>query len=342
MTAPIGVGYYGRAVSVADKLPIYLFHLRPDAALECHRRNPNAFIVGRFDSGEDSTQARFDLPPSTAAAAFYHGQIEPAISRYPGVFSAALGINEAWPSVDGLQWRAAFELALCRLVQARGLRYIWGGISTGCLEAADVVLFADVWREAWAVNYHAYLAPGRTSIQQETDPWHVWRPFEKWLPELRRLGIALRLFVGELGPFAPDVRGDDLARCQVGIHRAIRARAATEGVEYVGAAAYGAGLDFGAQDDWELENSVGIFAAANTADGAVNQQGGQAPMALRDQYPQAFAEWEAAGGIENNFRAHLIGIGAIQPTKDDLQTLASNAESSIQQLKNAVNKLPFA
>lgn len=62
---------------------------------------------------------------------------------------------------------------------------------------------------------------------------------------------------------------------------------------------------------------------------------------LKEQYVDLFAQWDAAGGVENNFRKHLLGIGAIQPTAGDLQFLAREAEAGLSQLKGALASYPF-
>ncbi len=60
-------------------------------------------------------------------------------------------------------------------------------------------------------------------------------------------------------------------------------------------------------------------------------------MALKDEHPDEFAAWEAAGGVENNFRKHLLGIGVIAATAEDLEFLADEAASGIAQLKGTLN-----
>lgn len=61
----------------------------------------------------------------------------------------------------------------------------------------------------------------------------------------------------------------------------------------------------------------------------------------RETLPKVFAEWEAAGGVENNFRKHLLGIGAIKPTSDDLKFLADECDASVTQLRVALKAFPF-
>jgi hypothetical protein len=65
-------------------------------------------------------------------------------------------------------------------------------------------------------------------------------------------------------------------------------------------------------------------------------------MALKDQYPIEFRQWESAGGVANNFRAHLLGIGVLTPTKADVPILAGQVKAATDQLTNVVARLPFA
>jgi hypothetical protein len=58
---------------------------------------------------------------------------------------------------------------------------------------------------------------------------------------------------------------------------------------------------------------------------------------ITQQYADLFKQWVAAGGVVNNFRKHLLGIGVIKPTPDDLKLLANEAIASDQQLKNALD-----
>lgn len=62
---------------------------------------------------------------------------------------------------------------------------------------------------------------------------------------------------------------------------------------------------------------------------------------LAEQYPQLWTDWIAAGGAENNFRKHLLGIGVIAPSKEDLHFLAQEAGASIAQIQGALKRYPF-
>jgi len=57
---------------------------------------------------------------------------------------------------------------------------------------------------------------------------------------------------------------------------------------------------------------------------------------LSQQYPVQYAEWVAAGGIEANFRLHLLGIGAIPATAKDVLDLARTA---LAQAKGVLDNL---
>ena len=62
---------------------------------------------------------------------------------------------------------------------------------------------------------------------------------------------------------------------------------------------------------------------------------------LMDQYREQYETWVYAGGIENNFRAHLLGQGLLKPTADDLRMLIGDIRSSLGQLEQALDTLPF-
>ncbi len=368
-----GLGHYQRATYTRLGLGRYLVHLCWDVARAIRQDEPWALIAGRFDPGKDAYQCNFANPDAEAEAdRFFSTAIAPVVRRYPGVFNIVLGINEAFPSPPkrqegesdadyqdrwevyrkALTWRARFELRLCRRVQNE-LRvvYGWGAVSVGCLEADDIPIFADVIREAFCTVVHLYLKPGRVNVAEEDperEPWWLWRPTRLWLPKLRQMGLRLRLLVTECGPYTADVRGDDLAHLDVEIARALAAECEQQGVELLGVLGYGRGM-MGDQSAWELEGSESIFVEAARAGTetlpvvpAQNDEEDSEAMSLREQYPAAFAEWEKAGGVENNFRAHLLGIGAIKPTKEDVAILTGQVKSATEQLANVVAALPFA
>ncbi len=63
---------------------------------------------------------------------------------------------------------------------------------------------------------------------------------------------------------------------------------------------------------------------------------------LTVQFKGDWDAWRAAGGDRHHFEAHLVGIGRIEPTKDRLIRIASNAEASVKQIKAGLEKAnPF-
>ncbi|GEM_PF-6578735 len=66
------------------------------------------------------------------------------------------------------------------------------------------------------------------------------------------------------------------------------------------------------------------------------------PMGLPEQYPELYQQWVAAGGIENNLRSHLLALGVLPPTKDDVRLLGEELKVKVNQLANVVNSLPLA
>lgn len=68
---------------------------------------------------------------------------------------------------------------------------------------------------------------------------------------------------------------------------------------------------------------------------------GGSTLSLIQQYPEQFKAWEAAGGVENNFRKHLLGIGELQPSSEDLKFLADEMLASAVQTQGAVKNFPF-
>jgi len=56
-------------------------------------------------------------------------------------------------------------------------------------------------------------------------------------------------------------------------------------------------------------------------------------MPLVDQYPDDYAAWVAGGGVENNFRAHLLGTGKIKATPADWQFMFGQIMATLNQIK---------
>ena len=62
---------------------------------------------------------------------------------------------------------------------------------------------------------------------------------------------------------------------------------------------------------------------------------------LTDSFSDVYKDWGSQGGIDNNFRKHLLGIGLIKPTSEDLKMLALEAGASVTQLRNALSAYDF-
>lgn len=60
-------------------------------------------------------------------------------------------------------------------------------------------------------------------------------------------------------------------------------------------------------------------------------------MELEELFPDLFSQWVEAGGIRNNFRKHLLGVGAVPAGKEDLDFLADEAASGLAQLKGTLD-----
>ena len=55
-----------------------------------------------------------------------------------------------------------------------------------------------------------------------------------------------------------------------------------------------------------------------------------------ERFPQAFEEWKAAGGIENNFRAHALALGLATPLPEDLTFMHEHTQGAIAQEKDVL------
>jgi uncharacterized protein Yka (UPF0111/DUF47 family) len=64
-------------------------------------------------------------------------------------------------------------------------------------------------------------------------------------------------------------------------------------------------------------------------------------MALAATYPALYQEWVAAGGIENNFRSHLLALGILPATRADLLDQVKELRSKVDQVEGLAAKLPF-
>ena len=281
----VGVGLYEGATSF-PAVWLYLCH-RNGLARAIRSERSQALIGLRADIGKDEVQLDWNLPAVQAADGFVDRYIVPAVERAGvGVFDFCLGPNEHnAEDLGGLNYRATLEARIMRRVQYgegmpdwwEPIAYAWGGIAVGHIEPSEVVLFRELWLHAWAVNYHGYLGPGRTTLAQETDPYYLWRPLDLWLPALRGLGWVgdkkpLRILLGECGTYTSDLLpADARARLTVAIGREFGRRSAAErDVEFVGPCGYAIGT-VGDQVPWRLDGQERVFEAAMLGETPPNQ-----------------------------------------------------------------------
>ncbi len=334
-----------------------LCHLNHRVAVAVRQANPWALIVGRFDQGNDAAQVDQSRTPEAEADRWF-GIIKSALAAVPrGTYSAVCGICESWPSKPkatdppeawgvyrkALRWRAAFEAHLCRRVQTEiPLAYAALSAPVGTLEPDELVLFEEVFERAVMLNVHGYLPPHVTTLAGDTGPWHLWRPLDLWLPECRRLGLRMpTLFLGEVGTYNcwrdEGMSVDEYSRLCIVVALAFGERCRLLGVPFAGACGFGFGT-VGSMVAWRQDGTEAIYAAATAAERPPEEK----PVTLAEQYPTQYQQWVAAGGVTNNFRAHLLGIGVISPTKADVPILAGQVKAATDQLTNVVARLPFA
>lgn len=61
-----------------------------------------------------------------------------------------------------------------------------------------------------------------------------------------------------------------------------------------------------------------------------------------EKYPADFEAWKAAGGVENNFKTHVLAIHPeIVPTAEDVKVVVGNAKAAATQAELVVSRFPF-
>ena len=345
----IGVGAYAGSTPqsiLATGADVVLCHQCPQVAVAVRTANPFALLCLRPDDGNDAAQVDQTRTPE-AEADRWAEIIRQQLAAVPrGTYSAVTSICEDWPSpgnTRGLRWRAGFEAAMCDRVQV-DLRQGYAALScpVANLEPSEIPLFEVVFERAVMINYHGYIKAGRTRLAQETDPWWLWRPLDLWLPELRRLGLRVPwLLLGEVGTYNcwrdEGMSRDAYSLLCIDIALAFGERCRALGVPFAGGCGFGFGT-VGSMADWRQDGTEAIYAVATAAEVPPVEE----PVTLAEQYPTQYQQWVAAGGVANNFRAHLLGIGAIVPTKADVPVLAGQVKAATDQLTNVVARLPFA
>jgi hypothetical protein len=233
-------------------------------------------LILRGDEGNDNDQFDENQAPESEARRFVNRFIAPELARPDAVdYDAMVGACETWRRLDGsgvpqphLEWRARFELTLCRIIQNElQTPYCWGSIPIGNLEAEDIHIFAAVIAEAAYWSAHLYLGPYRKTVAEEIDNWFIYRPTRIWLPELRRLQLPIRPMVAtEVGPYHnrdnTGITAEQQARLCVDITVALTNEFASVAWPLVSCLPFGYGT-VGTMDVWKLDGYEWIMAAAN-------------------------------------------------------------------------------
>lgn len=89
--------------------------------------------------------------------------------------------------------------------------------------------------------------------------------------------------------------------------------------------------------DTQLKTTVNVWGEP-IEEAVRNYRGGI--MKLSEQYPQIYQEWVKAGGIEDHFRDHLLGIGVLPPTVADAEHLLDQIGAKLAEARNVIAKLP--
>ncbi len=346
----IGWAGYQRATFAsarAARTRLALFHMCHEVMASWMAENPHGVAIWRGDHGNDGDQYDRARSPQSEAQRFADRFIVPyrALLR-PGTI--VLGPNEYTPGpFDREHWlyRAQLELALCHIVQNEmGLLYGALSCAGGNLDPSMLGPTAEVFRQSYCVNYHGYLEPRRRTLAEEVTPFYLYRPLVIWQPMLADIGVThWRLLLGECGTWtAPGTLGlnrEDEVRVCLSIESEMARRCAGTGVQWIGGCAYGYGMmgeDGSANDQrpWELAGTEHLLAQATL------ESGGEV-MTLVQQYPVAFAEWETAGGIETNFRDHLLGLQALPSDNGAMRHLISQTRAKCSQLQGVLANRPY-
>jgi hypothetical protein len=263
-----GMGLYAGATeddaAYWSGMGLYVVHNNHSAAKKLRVLNPTARIGLRWDDGTDA--ATVDTSKPAIDEAHRIGSILALQLQYnKGVYDFVVGgINEGW--TIPYTWRSTFELALCRYIQNQlGYQYAWGSIAVANLNPEFVQLFKEVFAEAWATNYHAYVSPMVDIMESTSVPYYTWRFSRMWLPELKKLGITPRLLIGETGCFhAPVQLGfngyEERAQQLQLIYENHVKEAKLYGYELVGTVPFGVGVVGKMKEDgWEIDRGSNKF-----------------------------------------------------------------------------------
>lgn len=271
----LGLGAYqlaNRAACESARPLLWLAQDNYQAARGMRAARPGSYGLLRSDDGDDAAAVEWYGDAARSVAAWL-ARLDGRLAQVPtGTYSAVCGPNEYMPGrgeKDKLSWRSDFETRLCRAVGERKLDYVALNCSVGHLDAEDVATFAPVFRAARWVSYHGYTSPwlvGPDGAGSEFVAEYFWRPLDIWLPQLRRLGIPLRLMLTEVGTYydwaRSGLRGaQPIDYCRT-LDGRLAARCQAEGVEYAGAIPFGVGT-VGANAAWNLAGCESQLANTN-------------------------------------------------------------------------------
>jgi hypothetical protein len=222
-------------------------------------------------------------------------------------------------------------------------------------------------RFGWLLGVHEYDAPRMDSTASKapdetiTQHWRCGRLLEvwqRWTEDLQDIGIV----IGELGidrgvdhhedGHTPTPKSgwrdvtteeDYLAQLEwyAGLYRGPGPRVVAEFVFLLGATPGGGWERFDITGCQQIAEWLGQQRAALPAGPPDAADHGGRQVKLSEQYQAEYQEWVAAGGVENNLRAHLLAIGSLKPTKEDVPILAGQVKAATEQLAAVVAQLPL-
>ena len=320
-----------------------LLAVAPENATTIYRWEPPVGWGADYEPTPEEAGARYGQGCVDALGGFHRpGLIVEASRNERSARLASTRKALGWPSEPNLEQNCRFTRAAAKVLNAHG--YAAGGL-------------CSAWGEGDEAEWLYIKAQGYCGLQyllihcygpadwNKCDDWSLfrWRRIRRWLND----PTAPAIIVSETGIDAvygslPGYLANGLNAEQYAVWLekldAIMYAEDVRGVIFTG----------GGNPRWQAYSIESLWRAGLIKAEPVEvwprsiRTGGNTVATLAEQYPTIYREWVQAGGIETNFRAHLIGIGVLKPTADDLKTLAGNTLAAAQQLKNALTSYPFA
>ena len=219
------------------------------------------------------------------------------------------------------------------ILRSRGFKVGVGNFGVCWPKPEDAHLFLPAIRVADFYSRHAYAAPTLTSEWDRlighayADAQTVFTATGK-TTEMTEFGIDWGVLGFTLDGWRSHggIPATDYAYQLAG--QAARAPACIDTLYIYCCGQFGDWKTFDVAGETEIEKAVRLFSA---------QWGGD-PMPLAEQFPKEYAAWVAAGGLDNNFLPHLIGIGAVKPTLGHIPLLIGNVAAAAKTLEAAYPK----